>query len=96
MMKRIAAAAALTGAALTLTATAASAAPMPQPPASNAGHAIAPPETMGMDAHPPTSLYPDGTNQLNKLNQLNQLGQVTQALDPVLGILAPVAGALPM
>ncbi|MBF6049936.1 hypothetical protein GO001_32935 [Streptomyces sp. NRRL B-1677] len=94
MMKRIVAAAALTGAALTLTATAASAAPMPQPPVTHAGGVIAPPD--GMDAHPPTSIYPDATNQLGKLNQLNQVGQATQALDPVLGILAPVTGLLPM
>ncbi|MCF3107052.1 hypothetical protein IPZ58_36690 [Streptomyces roseoverticillatus] len=97
MMKRIVSAAVLTGAALAMTATAASAAPMPQPPVANAGQAIAPPD--GMDAHPPTSISPDGTNELNKLNQLNQLGKVgqaTQALDPVLGLLAPLAGVLPM
>ncbi|MGK5733506.1 hypothetical protein [Streptomyces sp. URMC 124] len=95
MMKRIVAAAALTGAAFALTATAASAAPMPQPPVSNAGNVMAP----APGEQPPTSIYPGATNQLGKLdqlNQLNQLGQATQALDPVLGVLAPVTGLLPL
>ncbi|WP_424889861.1 hypothetical protein [Streptomyces sp. XH2] len=98
MMKRIVSVAVLSGAALALTATAASAAPMPQPPVSHSGGVVAPPIAPpdGMDAKPPTSIYPDGTNQLNKLNQLNQLGQASQALDPVLGLLAPVTGLLPM
>lgn len=93
-MKRIVSAAVLSGAALAMTATAASAAPMPQPPVANAGQVVAPPD--GMDAHPPTSIYPDATNQLGKLNQLGKVGQATQALDPVLGILSPVTGLLPM
>ncbi|MBT2386931.1 hypothetical protein [Streptomyces sp. ISL-11] len=95
MIKRIAAAAALTGAALTLTVTAASAAPMPQPPSSKAGDVVAPPKV-----DPPNSkdmsIYPGATNELNKLNQLNQLGQAAQALDPVLGLLSPLAGVLPL
>ncbi|MEU8551990.1 hypothetical protein AB0C81_34300 [Streptomyces roseoverticillatus] len=88
MMKRIVSAAALTGAALAMTATAASAAPMPQPPVTHAGEVVAPPD--GMDAHPPTSIYPDATNQLGKV------GQATQALGPVLGLLSPLMGVVPM
>ncbi|GGW13245.1 hypothetical protein GCM10018980_71200 [Streptomyces capoamus] len=35
------------------------------------------------------------TDGVGKLNQLNQPGRATQALDPVLGLLAPVTGLLP-
>ncbi|WP_159395286.1 hypothetical protein [Streptomyces albireticuli] len=97
MIKRIAAAAALTGAALSMSVTAASAAPMPQPPVSNAGEVAAPPKI-----DPPQmqdmSIYPGATNQLgqlNKLGQISEVGKAASALDPVLGLLAPVTGLLP-
>lgn len=42
------------------------------------------------------ALYPGATNKLNQLNQLGQLSQVTGALDPVLGLLAPVTSVVPL
>ncbi|MGW1073582.1 hypothetical protein [Streptomyces sp. NPDC002537] len=103
MIKRIAAAAALTGAALTMTAAAASAAPMPHPVAS-AGDVFAPPH-MSPPVDPPKgnqdmSIYPGATKQIdNGLKQTNQLGQAAkafEALDPVLGLVRPVTSLLPM
>ncbi|MEU3756774.1 hypothetical protein AB0H17_29150 [Streptomyces olivoreticuli] len=94
MIKRIAAAAVLAGAALTMTATVASAAPMPHTPTSNAGETVAPPN-MEVPDKPPTSISPDGTKQLEKLNQLGQITQVTKAADPLLGLLSPVTGLVP-
>ncbi|MGA5130442.1 hypothetical protein QZH56_11920 [Streptomyces olivoreticuli] len=95
MIKRIAAAAVLTGAALTMTATVASAAPMPHTPTSNAGETVAPPNGEMVPDKPPTSISPDGTRELGKLNQLGQVTQVTKALDPALGLLAPITGLVP-
>ncbi|MEV6671665.1 hypothetical protein [Streptomyces sp. NPDC051162] len=95
MIKRIAAAAVLAGAALTMTATVASAAPMPHTPTSNAGETVAPPNEGVVPDKPPTSISPDGTKQLEKLNQLGQITQVTKAADPLLGLLAPVTGLVP-
>lgn len=98
MIKRIAAAAVLTGAALSMSVTAVSAAPMPQPPVSGAGEVAAPPKI-----DPPQmqdmSIYPGATNQLGQLNKLNQITEVTKAanaLDPVLGLAQPVMGLLPL
>ncbi|MFD0382710.1 hypothetical protein ACFQ2B_11035 [Streptomyces stramineus] len=42
------------------------------------------------------SIYPGATNKLNQLNQLGQLSQASQALDPVLGLLSPAFGVLPL
>ncbi|MEU2874556.1 hypothetical protein ABZ769_36155 [Streptomyces olivoreticuli] len=96
MIKRIAAAAVLTGAALTMTATVASAAPMPHTPTSNAGETVAPPNVEPVPDKPPTSISPDGTKQLEKLNQLGQVTQVTRALGPALGLLTPVTQLAPI
>ncbi len=95
MIKRIAAAAVLAGAALTMTATVASAAPMPHTPTSNAGETVAPPNMGSIPDAPPTSISPDGTRELSKLNQLGQVTQVTKAADPLLGLLSPITGLVP-
>ncbi|MEV6780368.1 hypothetical protein [Streptomyces syringium] len=94
MIKRIAAAAVLAGAALTMTAASASAVPTPVPPPNaTAGDVVTPPPGMAKDGNPQTSVYPGATDelgklqQLEKLNELGQLNQVTGALTPVLGIL---------
>ncbi|MFI1377235.1 chaplin family protein [Streptomyces longwoodensis] len=47
-------------------------------------------------ADPLPNIYPGATKELNMLSQLQQLGQASQALDPVLGLLSPVMGVLPL